>query len=125
MLVKSRPKNACLHMPLLLSPCSLRTCSNSLTRIRYIASQPAAPNTIIHIPRADVFRFGDGNKARPVFKDVEWTVKEGENWAVVGPAGSEKSDLLEVRFFNLRSNEHEFTVAEDAIRLHANNSSAP
>lgn len=56
-----------------------------------------AQDAIVHIPRADVFRFGDGNKARPVFKDLEWTVKEGESWAIVGPAGSGKSDLLEVR----------------------------
>ena len=65
--------------------------------IRLFANNAAAQSTIIHIPRANVYRFGDANKARPVFKDLEWTVKEGENWAVVGPAGSEKTDILEVR----------------------------
>ena len=55
-------------------------------------------NTILRIPKADVYRFGDGNKVSPVFKDLEWTINEGESWAIVGPAGNEKSLLLEVRF---------------------------
>lgn len=56
----------------------------------------AGQNTLIRILRANVYRFGDGNKATPIFKDVEWTVKGGESWAIVGPAGSEKTDFLEV-----------------------------
>lgn len=67
------------------------------TGTRLFTSNAVAQSTIIHIPRANVYRFGDANKARPVFKDLEWTVKEGENWAVVGPAGSEKTNILEVR----------------------------
>lgn len=54
-------------------------------------------STIIRIPKADVYRFGDTNKQSPVFKDLDWTVKDGENWAVTGPAGIGKSDILEVR----------------------------
>ena len=52
--------------------------------------------TVIQIPRANVYRFGQANTNQPVFKDLEWTVKENESWAVVGPAGSEKSDLMNV-----------------------------
>ncbi|KAI5122342.1 hypothetical protein M0805_002509 [Coniferiporia weirii] len=62
---------------------------------RSLSSKPN-DDTIINIPRADVYRFGDGNRAAPVFKDLEWTVKEGESWAIVGPAGSEKTHLLEM-----------------------------
>ena len=52
---------------------------------------------VLRIPRANVYRFGDGNSALPVFKDLEWTINDGESWAIVGPAGSEKSCLLDVR----------------------------
>lgn len=54
-------------------------------------------STILRIPTADVYRFGDGGKATPVFKELDWTINEGESWAIVGPAGNEKSHLLEVK----------------------------
>lgn len=66
----------------------LRCCSTSSGKIL---------NTILRIPKADVYRFGDGGKATPVFKDLEWTITEGDSWAIVGPAGNEKSLLLEVK----------------------------
>src|SRR3954469_23013907 len=31
----------------------------------------------------------------PVFQDFNWTVREGEAWAVVGPTGSGKTTLAE------------------------------
>ena len=51
---------------------------------------------ILHIPKANVYRFGDSDHSVPVFKDLEWTVTEGQSWAVVGPAGNEKSMLFDV-----------------------------
>jgi len=51
---------------------------------------------VVHIPQANVFRFGDSNRASPVFKNVEWTVNEGESWAVIG-SGGKKTALLQVR----------------------------
>lgn len=54
-------------------------------------------NTVIHIPKADIYRFGDPNFARPVFRDVEWTVKDGEAWAIVGSGSGEKTSLFQVR----------------------------
>ena len=52
---------------------------------------------VVRIPKANIYRFGDSNKARPVLAGVDWTVREGESWAVVGSGAGEKTALLEVR----------------------------
>ena len=51
---------------------------------------------VIHIPKADVFRFGDTKASDAIFKDLEWTVKDGESWAVIGTTPSSKSELFQV-----------------------------
>jgi hypothetical protein len=52
---------------------------------------------VIHIPKASVYCFGDGKHAQPLFRDVAWTVKEGESWAVIGSGGGgEKTIVFEV-----------------------------
>ena len=51
---------------------------------------------IIHIPKADVFRFGDTKASDAIFKELEWTVKDGENWAVIGATPCSKSELFRV-----------------------------
>ena len=51
---------------------------------------------VIHIPKADVFRFGDTRASDAIFKDLEWTVKDGESWAVIGATPSSKSELFQV-----------------------------
>ncbi|KLO15145.1 P-loop containing nucleoside triphosphate hydrolase protein [Schizopora paradoxa] len=72
-----------------------RLCSNTAeTRTR--RSYSTSNQTILNIPKANVYRFGDPNKASPVFKDLEWTIRDGESWAIVGPAGNEKTQLLEM-----------------------------
>jgi molybdate transport system ATP-binding protein len=45
--------------------------------------------TLVHIEHATVRVDG-----RPVLKDLSWTVRGGESWAVVGPNGAGKSTLL-------------------------------
>ena len=55
-----------------------------------------AEKTLVHIPKSNVYRFGDSNIAAPVFHDVDWTVKEGQNWAVIGRGSSQKTTLLQV-----------------------------
>ncbi|EJD08187.1 P-loop containing nucleoside triphosphate hydrolase protein [Fomitiporia mediterranea MF3/22] len=77
---------------------SIPTLSSRSRKLSWIRASSSLSHcdTVVHIPRADVYRFGDGNKADPVFKELEWTVKDGENWAIVGPAGSEKSALLDM-----------------------------
>lgn len=56
----------------------------------------SAENILVHIPKSDIYRFGDSNIAAPVFRDVDWTVKEGQNWAVVGRGSNQKTALLQV-----------------------------
>jgi ABC-type molybdenum transport system ATPase subunit/photorepair protein PhrA len=51
---------------------------------------------VVRIPNANIYRFGDPNGARPVLRAVDWTVREGESWAVVGSGAGEKTALLEV-----------------------------
>lgn len=65
--------------------------------LKFSHRQLNTSSPIIHIPKSNIYRFGDSNKSSPVFKDLEWTVRDGENWAIVGPAGSGKSMVLEVR----------------------------
>jgi ABC-type molybdenum transport system ATPase subunit/photorepair protein PhrA len=55
-------------------------------------------NTLVHIPKSNVYRFGDSNVAAPVFRDVDWTVKEGQNWAVIGRGANQKTALLQVPY---------------------------
>ena len=51
---------------------------------------------VVRIPNANIHRFGDPDGARPVLRAVDWTVREGESWAVVGSGAGEKTALLEV-----------------------------
>ena len=53
-------------------------------------------NTVLHIPKANVYRFGDPDNAPPVFRDLQWTVKDGESWAVVGSGSGQKTALFQV-----------------------------
>ena len=56
----------------------------------------ADASCVVRIPNANVYRFGDPNGARPILRAVDWTVREGESWAVVGSGAGEKTALLEV-----------------------------
>ncbi|KAH9022493.1 P-loop containing nucleoside triphosphate hydrolase protein [Lactarius hengduanensis] len=57
---------------------------------------------VVRIPKANIYRFGDSNSARPVLTGVDWTVREGESWAVVGSGAGEKTALLETLLGNTR-----------------------
>jgi molybdate transport system ATP-binding protein len=56
----------------------------------------------------DLFRFVNTSYTRPggpeVLRDFDWTVREGETWAVVGPVGSGKTTLAELLLGRLRPN---------------------
>ncbi|KAG6852339.1 hypothetical protein C0991_000584 [Blastosporella zonata] len=56
----------------------------------------------VHIPKSNVYRFGDSNKASPVFRDLSWTVHENEAWAVIGSGSGEKVTLFETLLGHLR-----------------------
>lgn len=58
---------------------------------------------VVRIPSANVYRFGDPDGARPVLRAVDWTVREGESWAVVGSGAGEKTALLEVSCERIRT----------------------
>lgn len=71
----------------LLSP--LRTQVRVSGRIRLISTS----SQIINIPTADVYRFGAASD--PIFRNVSWTVNDGERWAVLA-AANEKDDFFQV-----------------------------
>ena len=74
---------------------------------------------ILNIPKSNVYRFGDANHvSTPVFRDLEWRIREGEAWAVVGSAGNEKSVLLQVSlFFSALDLSFDFGISIDVLPL--------
>ncbi|KAI0264234.1 P-loop containing nucleoside triphosphate hydrolase protein [Gloeopeniophorella convolvens] len=74
----------------------------SLLQLRTRRQHSAAPAHVIQIPKANIYRFGDPNGAQPVLRDVDWTVREGESWAVIGSGAGEKTALLETLIGNMR-----------------------
>jgi len=73
-----------------------------LTRRLQHTAAVTQPSYVVHIPNANVYRFGDPDGARPVLRAVDWAVHEGESWAVVGSGAGEKTALLEVSQNNPR-----------------------
>ncbi|KAF5354357.1 hypothetical protein D9758_010757 [Tetrapyrgos nigripes] len=61
---------------------------------------------LINIPKANVYRFGDVGSSSPVFRDLEWVVREGESWAIVGSGSGEKSALFRMLLGHLRISPH-------------------
>ncbi|KAJ7791687.1 P-loop containing nucleoside triphosphate hydrolase protein [Mycena leptocephala] len=57
---------------------------------------------VLHIPKSNVYRFGDANRATPVFRDFEWSIKTNESWAVVGTGSGEKSSVFDMLMGHLR-----------------------
>lgn len=57
---------------------------------------------VIRIQGSNIYRFGDPNVATPVFRDVNWTVREGECWAVIGSGSHQKTTLLRTLRGHLR-----------------------
>ncbi|KAJ7583002.1 P-loop containing nucleoside triphosphate hydrolase protein [Mycena floridula] len=61
----------------------------------------------LHVSKADVFRFGANTaSSQPVFRDVEWTVKSNENWAVTSPISGHKTALFEMLLGHFRISPH-------------------
>ncbi|KAF8608444.1 P-loop containing nucleoside triphosphate hydrolase protein [Ceratobasidium sp. AG-I] len=48
---------------------------------------------VINVPKCNIYRFGDGQRATPALHDVQWTVNEGESWVVTGP---QRNDVVEM-----------------------------
>lgn len=63
-------------------------------RERGVDADERAPLFIIR--NADIYR-----DYRPVIRQLDWTLRRGENWAILGPNGSGKSSLLNVIYGDL------------------------
>ncbi|KIY51464.1 P-loop containing nucleoside triphosphate hydrolase protein, partial [Fistulina hepatica ATCC 64428] len=48
---------------------------------------------VIHVPKADVYKLGDSNAAEPIFRDLDWVVRDGEKWAVLDSGSGKKAAL--------------------------------
>lgn len=78
-----------------LSSSSARVCRG---HYRKAAQQPIP---VLHIPHgSSIFKFANSRSdaTRPVFSNLEWTIKKDESWAIVANASEEKTVLLEVIF---------------------------
>ncbi|KAG5634398.1 hypothetical protein H0H81_002116, partial [Sphagnurus paluster] len=73
-------------------------------RLRYHSTNasPGPPPPLIHIPQANVFRFGDPNTAAPVLRDLAWTAHDPQAWAIVGAGSAEKTALFQSLLGHLR-----------------------
>ena len=71
---------------------------SSKSSSRAYSTRPTFGAPIIHIPKANIYPFGASPSTPPSLKSVEWTVNEGEAWAVVSSSrgGAGKSILFQV-----------------------------
>ncbi|KAF9222452.1 P-loop containing nucleoside triphosphate hydrolase protein [Gyrodon lividus] len=65
-------------------------------------SSSSTSDVVVHISNSNIYRFGDSTIAAPVFRDVNWTVKNGENWAVIGSGSNQKTALLQTLHGHLK-----------------------
>ncbi|KAE9386877.1 P-loop containing nucleoside triphosphate hydrolase protein [Gymnopus androsaceus JB14] len=64
-----------------------------ISTFRRLSTNASSSELVVNIPKADVYRFGDGKHAQPLFGDLNWIAKEGESWAVIGSGAAEKRPL--------------------------------
>ncbi|KAF7362682.1 p-loop containing nucleoside triphosphate hydrolase protein [Mycena venus] len=79
----------------ILSQKRFRACTTLQDHSRHLKCASTSA-TVLNIPRANVYRFGDANRATPVFRDLDWSIKANESWAVVGSGSGEKSSIFDV-----------------------------
>lgn len=48
---------------------------------------------VVNILNSNIYRFGDGQRATPALRNIQWTAKEGESWVITG---AQRNDLVEV-----------------------------
>jgi iron complex transport system ATP-binding protein len=59
-------------------------------------SDPTEPRDVVRLEQASVHRRGPGGERRFIMRDVTWSVRESEHWAVLGPNGAGKTTLLRI-----------------------------
>ncbi|KAF8546119.1 hypothetical protein OG21DRAFT_1502058 [Imleria badia] len=64
-------------------PMEVETTQPDGTRLKRSYTSPAS-NILVHILKSNVYRFGDSYIAAPIFRDVDGTIQEGQDWAVIG-----------------------------------------
>ncbi|KIJ90822.1 hypothetical protein K443DRAFT_686475 [Laccaria amethystina LaAM-08-1] len=71
---------------------------------RAYSTRPTHGAPIIHIPKANIYAFGASSTTPPSLRDVEWTVNDGEAWAIVSSSrgGAGKSVLFQTLLGNNR-----------------------
>ncbi|TRM59938.1 P-loop containing nucleoside triphosphate hydrolase protein [Schizophyllum amplum] len=74
--------------------------------LRRFATNKTQPQPLIRIPRANIYRFGDGNHAAPALRELEWTVNQGENWAVIGSGSGQKATVFQMLMGHHRISPH-------------------
>ena len=86
-------------------PLPLLSLPQMATRLFKLQRTAAAHSSyVVRVHNANVYhRFGDPNGARPVLRAGDWTMREGESWAVVGSDAGGKTALLEVSERELNS----------------------
>jgi iron complex transport system ATP-binding protein len=61
------------------------------------SSDPAGNRgDVVRLEQASVHRRGPDGERRFIVRDVTWSVREGEHWAVLGPNGAGKTTLLRI-----------------------------
>ncbi|EDR07846.1 uncharacterized protein LACBIDRAFT_298087 [Laccaria bicolor S238N-H82] len=83
----------------------LRTLPFQLRFRSYSSSSSSSSNPpIIHIPKANIYPFGASQSTPPALNSIDWTVDEGEAWAVVSRSrgGRGKSILFQTLLGNNR-----------------------
>jgi iron complex transport system ATP-binding protein len=59
-------------------------------------SDPVPARDVVRLETASVHRRGPDGERRFIVRDANWTVREGEHWAVLGPNGAGKTTLLRI-----------------------------
>ncbi|CAE6396045.1 unnamed protein product [Rhizoctonia solani] len=73
---------------------------STLSSFRNLKWHPSSPGSgrrlsdlVVNVPRSSIYRFGDGQRAIPALREVEWKVREGESWIITG---SQRNDVVEM-----------------------------
>ncbi|KAK7057939.1 p-loop containing nucleoside triphosphate hydrolase protein [Favolaschia claudopus] len=83
-------------------PCRIYRLSETIPSQKAQVRRLNSVSTVLNVPKADIYRFGDANRATPVFHDVEWSIKATDSWAVVGTGSGEKSSVFDMLMGHLR-----------------------
>jgi iron complex transport system ATP-binding protein len=66
-------------------------------------SEPATTRPeVVRLEHASVHRRGPDGERRFIVRDVTWSVREGEHWAVLGPNGAGKTTVLRIASAQMR-----------------------